>query len=158
MVSPHDKRASELASRRGLRRRGGQQGGRSAPVQVEEGLHDTGREFAPGAKADLLERELRRKYGLVRARGDDAVEGIEQADDLRAESDVVAEQPGGIAGAVEPLVVLTHERGDVAQGVRRLERLRTELGMRAQLHELTGLQGLALREDALGDPQLADVA
>src|SRR5207245_5626323 len=101
------------------------------------------------AKADLLERELRRKGGLVRARGDDAVEGIEQADDLRAESDVVAAQPGGIAGAVEPLVVLTHERGDVAQGVRRLEPLRTEPRMRAQLYELTGRQRLAPRGDGL---------
>src|SRR5688500_4819046 len=77
---------------------------------IEENRHEVGIELRAAQPAQLVGGPLVRLRRLVRPAVDHRLVGVGDSDDARAERDVLAAQPVGIAGAVEALVMVANDR------------------------------------------------
>src|SRR5262249_35263873 len=98
-----------------------------------------------------------RKSLAIRPVGRHRVVRVAHEDDARLERDVLAGNPIGIAGAVVALVAVTHDRADILEPVDGRDDALTELRMLLDQPALAVRQRARLRQDGLGDPDLADV-
>ena len=81
---------------------------------------------------------------------------VGSSDDSGALGDSAAADPCGIAGTVEPLVVVV-DPCDLLIGEDLADELGAEFGVRLELLALWGAQTMGLRPDLLGDAEHADV-
>ena len=78
-------------------------------------------------------------------------------DDLREQRDGVAAQPVGIAGAVQPLVMVTNDRPHLAQRSQLAAQPVADHGVLLHDRVLGGRQPARLQQDRVGNADLADV-
>ena len=151
----HRRRAG--AGTDGARRRFGHAFGDQRRHHRHEGADDARIEGAAGL---VLQRGHRHRFGhgaAVRAIAGQGVVVVDDADDARAERDVLAGQAVGIAGAVPALVVRADQRHDRIRERHVRDDLGADARMRLDAGELLGGERPRLREDVLGHGQLADV-
>src|SRR5664279_822842 len=79
------------------------------PLELRREL---GVELRTGLRLEDVDGLIVRQHGTVRSRRRHGVERFAQMDDARAERNLVAPDPIGIAAAVPPFVVMLDERGD----------------------------------------------
>src|SRR5688500_4014563 len=94
---------------------------------VEENRHEVGIELRAAQPAKLVGCPLMRLRRLVRPAVDHRLVGVGNGDDARAERDVLAAQPVGVAGAIEALVVVANDRREGARGAQRTDDLLADL-------------------------------
>src|SRR5204863_296189 len=124
---------------------------------AQPGLHDLGIELRVGALDDLLARRLVGAALAVRAIVGDRVVGVDHREDARADADVVAGQPLGIAGAVPAFLVVQRTQAGERQKSDPLEDLVAERRVALHLRRLRGVQGTGLEQDGVAHADLADV-
>ncbi len=139
------------------RLRPGRSGGaRRAPAR---GTCRPGRAASSRARfpLELAARVVERRGRFVRARRRDRIEHVDDADDLGQQRNLLAAQPIGIAAAVEPLMVMAHDRPRALQRSKRAAQAIAD--HRVLLHDLEFLRGerTALQQDRVGHADLADV-
>ena len=88
-----------------------------------EVAHDRRAELVAGALADDAHADVRRRGGLVDALGGDGVVDVGDGGDARELLDLRAVQALGVAGAVEALVVVAHDRDRERREVGRAQEL-----------------------------------
>ena len=125
--------------------------------ECDEGVDDRGRELRAAVESDLVGRFLQRPGAAVGAVRGHRVDGVGQADDRGLERDPVAPQAVRVAVAVPALVVVEHRGHRGVEPVEPADDPRAVL--RVPLHdlELELRQAVRLREDCIGDADLADV-
>jgi hypothetical protein len=107
--------------------------------------------------ADSLLARVRLGQRLpVGAVGGHRVVGVADEDDPRAERNLFAGEALGIAAPVEALVLVAHERQDVAQELDRGQDALAHDGVALDDGPLLVGEGAVLVEDRLGDRDLAD--
>ena len=94
---------------------------------------------------------------MIRAFRDECVEVVDHGQNASAEWDLVAFETGGIALAVVALVMTQDERSHRIRERHAADDLGAHLGMNPDLLELFMRERSRLREDVLGNRQLADV-
>ncbi len=133
--------------------------GRDRAVALEhrdEALHELGVELAPRDAAQLGDRVLRgHRRAVGFARGERVVRRADR-DDPRWQGDLVADQPGRVAAAVDVLVVVEDRIGDRAVAVEPADERRPVLRMAADHRPVLVGEDLGV-EDAVGQRELADV-
>ena len=125
--------------------------------QRDEGADDARVERAAGLVLERGERDRFRHGAAIRAIAREGVVVVDDADDPRAERDVLADQAVGIAGAVPALVVRADQRDDRIRERHVRDDLGADARMRLDAGELLGGERARLREDVLRHGQLADV-
>jgi len=96
--------------------------GTVAGVVGEEGAHGVGVELGPGLAAQDVDRLLVGSRRAVGAGRSDRVEGVIDRDDPRAHGNPIARESVRIAGAVEPLVMVPDDPGELGIAERRRRR------------------------------------
>ena len=113
-------------------------------------------ELAAGDPAQLGHRVLRRHRRAVGVARGQRVVGRADRDDARGERDLVADQPGRVAAAVDVLVVVEDRVGDRPVAVEAPDERRAVLRVAADHRPVLVGEDLGV-EDAVGQRELADV-
>ena len=111
----------------------------------------------PARRRRIGHRLERRPPRLIAAVAGDRVVGVGDGDDARAERDVVALEPVGVARAVVALVVVAHHRADPRQQLDVGDDAVADGRMAAHDAHLGVVELRRLAQDLLGDADLADV-
>src|SRR5919201_3359638 len=123
----------------------------------EERIDHVGRELRAAAAMYLCRRFLDRHRGAVGTVGGHRVPRVGEPDDACLEWDLVAGKPVGIPGAVPAFVVMADERHGLMQPAEVRHDLGTVGGMTLDDGIFLVVERGGLREDAVGDGDLADV-
>src|SRR5262249_57118925 len=127
-------------------------------VALTERVDDSGIELLSGLRHDFVDGVRPRLLAAVRAVARDRVERVGDGEHARAERNLVAAERVGIPAAVPALVVRTHHRQALAAHERHaLEHLLAEGRVRLDQPPFRIRERSRLLEDAVGDPDLADV-
>src|SRR5712692_3095095 len=84
-------------------------------VESQESLNNCGIELASGAKFQLSDCFVHRTRAAVRATISNDHKGVRHANDPRTNGDFPSSQTIRIAGAIEFLMVMTHDVGDIPE-------------------------------------------
>ena len=112
---------------------------------------------ASRVEAKLSERLARGPASGVDAIGRHRAVGVADGDDPRLDRDLLADQPIGIAAAVDPFVVMADGGRGHAHPADATDQLLADLGMRSHDPPLRIVERATLRQDAVGNRDLADV-
>jgi hypothetical protein len=124
---------------------------------VDEDARQLGVELPAGRRPELVERPLEGSCGSVGAVVGDGIEGVDEPDDPGADRDVLAAQVARVAGPIPMLVVVADDRPEGGEGAERGADALSDLGMAPDEFPLVVIERTALRQDRIGDADLADV-
>ena len=125
--------------------------------QGQKCRHHARIEMSARAALDLRARRRDGNGARVRAIVRHGVESVGHREDARAQGDVLAPEPVGIAGAVPALVVMIDDGDGVPEKRHVLDETAAHRGMRPHDLPFVGGQRPRLEEDAVGNGDLADV-
>jgi hypothetical protein len=128
-------------------------------AHAQEGFDHARVEVPAALRAQVVERLLARQGRLVRPHRGQRVIHVGHCDDARAQRDVVADQPVGVARSVVLLVVAERDQRAHAHvlGGAALQDLVGRSPGAAHHLPLALLERLRLEQDLVGDADLADV-
>jgi len=123
----------------------------------QERLHDMRIELRTAAADDLRRRHFEGTGAAIRSVRRDRVERIDDVEDACPDHDVVPTESRGIPGSVPSLVMLQNDQGGRSKVVDAVQELPSQFRVAFHLHPFLRRKGPWLAQDAVRDPDLADV-